>query len=140
MAGWWSDLTRAVPVSAFAIAGAVIILVAGVAIGRKFRRRIPDEELERRRRQLVHRNGKLGDGEIIDVNGTTILYSYYIAGVNYTTSQDIGSLNISLLADRMSVIGPVSIRFLPGNPANSIVVCEEWSGLRNSDRSPAKAI
>jgi hypothetical protein len=136
----WSDLTRTFSVPALSIAGALVIVVAGIVLSRRFRRRISPDELEKRRRQFVHRNGKPGNGEIIDVDGATIFYSYDIAGVNYTTSQDIGGLGISLPADRMAVIGPVSIRFVPANPANSIVACEEWSGLRHRDASPAKIV
>ena len=31
-------------------------------------------------------------------------------------------------------IGPVSIKYDPRNPANSIVLSEEWSGLRTAHR------
>jgi hypothetical protein len=30
----------------------------------------------------------------------------------------------------LSDLGPVSVKYDPRNPANSIVVSEEWSGLR----------
>ena len=138
MPGWWADSSRTVSLTAAWIGGVVLILGIAFALSRKLRRRIPAEELERRRRTLVYQYGKLGDGEIIDLDGTTILYSYYVAGVNYATSQDIGTLPASIPSDRMAVIGPVAIRFLTSNPANSIVVCEEWSGLRNRDLHPAK--
>lgn len=83
------------------------------------------------RRLAVHREGKLGDGEILDVEGFSIVYSYSVAGVVYTTSQDATNLEAKLPPDRMSIVGPVSVKFNPRNPANSIVLCEEWSGLRN---------
>jgi len=35
-----------------------------------------------------------------------------------------------LPADRMSMVGPASVKYDPRNPANSIVLCEQWSGLR----------
>ena len=28
------------------------------------------------------------------------------------------------------LIGPVYMKYTPRNPANSIIVCEQWSGLR----------
>jgi hypothetical protein len=96
-----------------------------------FRRRIAPDELEKRRRASVNKNGKLGDGEIIDIDGAAVFYSYYVAGVGYTTSQDVAALEALLPSDRLAIIGPVSVKFLPANPANSIVLCEEWSGLRN---------
>lgn len=135
MPGWWSDLTRTIPVPALFIAGAAILVIAGIVLSRKLRRPVPPDELEKRRRHFVHLNGKLGDGEIIDIDGAAIFYSYDVAGVNYTTSQDIGALGISLPSDRMAIIGPASVRFLPVNPANSIVVCEQWSGLRGGDQN-----
>jgi len=40
------------------------------------------------------------------------------------------SLQALLPSNPMSVIGPAQVKFDPRNPANSIVLCEEWSGLR----------
>lgn len=99
----------------------------------KRRRRPSPQELERRRRAQIHQTGKMGDGEIVDVakESASIIYSYSVAGVEYTASQDITALESSLPADVMTMVGPVSVKFDPRNPANSIVICEEWSGLRN---------
>ena len=88
-------------------------------------------KIERLRRLMINRLGKLGDGQILDVEGDLIVYSYSVAGVVYTASQDTTNLEQKLPADRMSMVGPVSVKFDPRNPANSIVLCEEWSGLRN---------
>jgi hypothetical protein len=74
----------------------------------------------------------MGDGEIVDVETGLIVYSYSVAGMGYTASQDITGLQASLPADLMTLVGPVRIKFDPRNPANSIVVCEEWSGLRQT--------
>jgi hypothetical protein len=30
------------------------------------------------------------------------------------------------------LIGPASLKYAPRNPANSILICERWSGLRVS--------
>ena len=86
---------------------------------------------ERRRRDSINRNGKLGDGEILDIHGTAIIFSYEIAGVAYTASQDLRQLESLLPEGPASLIGPVSVKFDPRNPANSIVVCEHWSGIRD---------
>jgi len=110
-----------------AIGAAAVALVAH----RLLRRQPGAEELERQRRELIHQAGKLGDGEIIDVDGLVLVYSYAVAGVNYTVSQDATALEALLPADRMSLVGPVLVKFLPRNPANSIVLCEEWTGLRH---------
>jgi hypothetical protein len=57
--------------------------------------------------------------------------------VEYTASQDISKLRDRLPEDPQTWIGPVTIKYLPRNPANSIVVCEDWSGFRqnNNNRS-----
>jgi len=75
----------------------------------------------------------MGDGEIIDVETASalIVYSYSVAGVIYTASQDMVALQSFLPQDVMTMVGPVSVKFDPRNPANSMVLCEDWSGLRN---------
>ena len=120
-----------IPVWAAAVLVFVISLGGGFVAWHFLRRRPTPEEIERLRRLTVHREGKLGDGEILDVEGSSIVYSYSVAGVVYTASQDATTLEEKLPADRMSMVGPVSVKFNPRNPANSIVLCEEWSGLRN---------
>jgi hypothetical protein len=54
--------------------------------------------------------------------------------VEYTACQDLADLQSLLPSDRWSAIGPASIKYDPRNPANSIVLCEEWSGLRTAHR------
>jgi hypothetical protein len=55
-----------------------------------------------------------------------------VAGVGYTAAQDVRTIEALLPADRMSVIGPARVKYDPRNPANSIVLCEEWSGCKSS--------
>jgi hypothetical protein len=119
-----------IPVWAAAVLVSVVSLGGGFAAWHYLRRRPTPEEIERLRRLTIHREGKLGDGEILDVEGASIVFSYSVAGVVYTTSQDTTNLEERLPPDRMSMVGPVSVKFNPRNPANSIVLCEEWSGLR----------
>lgn len=102
------------------------------------RKRATPEEIERRRRLAVQAGGKTGDGEIIDVNGNSLVYSYSVAGVNYTAAQDATELRAMLPPDPMSLLGPISLKFDPRNPANSIVLCEQWSGLRMREAHPLK--
>lgn len=55
-------------------------------------------------------------------------YQYRVAGVGYESSQDV-----SLLAEHVRHVRldlPIQVRYDPGNPGNSIVVSEVWSGLR----------
>ena len=118
------------PLPAAELLALIACILLGFALSRRFRRRIPPAELEKRRRQLINRQGKLGDGEIVDIDGDTVFYSYSVAGVGYTTSQDVSALQAMIPADRAVLLGPVAIKFLTANPPNSIVLCEDWSGLR----------
>jgi hypothetical protein len=126
-------------VSAYIAAGAAAVLLAAVVLRVFLRRRPSPEELERRRRTAINNVGKMADGTVLDVGETTISYSYDLGGVGYSTTQDISMLQDRLPPDRYSVAGPVAVKFDPRNPANSIVVCEEWSGLRHPDHIPKGA-
>jgi hypothetical protein len=134
MPGWWAG-----SISKREILGAVVCALAALAVAISFvirnylRRRPTAEEVERRRRGTLHVGGKMGDGEIIDVEAASasIIYSYSVAGVVYTASQDLTALQALLPRDQMTMVGTVSVKFDPRNPANSIVLCEEWSGLRH---------
>lgn len=134
MPGPWAGLTSKPEVMGVA-AGALVVLGAAIwwVVRKYLRGRPTSDEVERRRREILHREGKMGDGEIVDVEtaSASIMYSYSVAGVTYTASQDLSALQSRLPSDVMTMVGPVSVKFDPRNPANSIVLCEEWSGLRN---------
>ncbi len=86
---------------------------------------------EQRRRRWVNIRGRLGDATITDVAEHSIFYEYTISGVDYTASQDISDLHEYIHGDLERLIGtPASLKYSGNNPANSIIVCEEWSGLR----------
>jgi hypothetical protein len=72
----------------------------------------------------------MGDATVIDVRDWTLYYFYEVRGVSYATSQDATELQDSLPAESSALIGPAGIKYSAQNPANSIVICEEWSGLR----------
>jgi len=104
-----------------------------------FRKRPTAEELERARRLFLAHSGRLVDGMLLDVcevqaeDGRTLtmlLYSYRIGGVDYESSQDITDMRGVVDALQVRAGFPCSARYQPGNPHNSIVVAEEWSGLR----------
>lgn len=114
------------------------LLLAGVAVAavwKMLNKRATPEELENRRLAEINGSGKIAEGEILDVvpgvQTVSLMYSYVVAGVGYATSQGVSPLHRQLPADLMSVIGQASVKFDPRNPANSIVVCEFWSGLRS---------
>jgi hypothetical protein len=117
---------------------AAVTVVTVVILWLRLRRRPSAEEIERRRRLAIQTGGKIGDGEIIDVTGNSLVYSYSVAGVNYTASQDATELRAMLPPDPMSLLGPISLKFDPRNPANSIVLCEQRSGLRTRDAHSLK--
>ena len=61
---------------------------------------------------------------------TMLLYSYRIGGVDYECSQNITNMTGVVDAAQVRAGFPCTVRYQPGNPQNSIVVAEEWTGLR----------
>ena len=110
------------------IAGSAALLVLGIYILFRIRRKPKDKEM--RRRLAVNLTGRLGDATITEVTDNTIFYSYSVGGVEYTASQDISQLRERIPSEPERLIGPASLKYAPRNPANSIILCEEWSGLR----------
>jgi hypothetical protein len=107
---------------------AAALMALGLIIIFRIRRTPKDKEM--RRRLSVNLHGRLGDATITEVQDNTIFYSYSVGGVAYTASQDIAQLRPRIPSDLERLIGPASLKYSPRNPANSIIVCEEWSGLR----------
>jgi hypothetical protein len=71
----------------------------------------------------------MGDAVLVDVREDVIFFSYSVRGVEYTASQDVSTLKDQVPTDLSEVLA-VGVKYLPQNPANSIVLAEEWSGLR----------
>jgi hypothetical protein len=122
-----------------AAGSAAIALLGAVGIWLVFRKRLTAEELERARRLFLVQSGRLVDGMLLDIcevraeDGRTLtmlVYSYRIAGVDYECSQDITNMAAVLDATQVRAGFPCTVRYQPGNPHNSIVVAEEWTGLR----------
>lgn len=88
-----------------------------------------EEEKERHRRNEVNEKGRLTDGTIHEVVGTVVYYSYSVRGVTYEASQDLAGLPNVKEQDLSHFVGPVAVKYLPENPANSIVASENWSGI-----------
>ena len=116
-----------------------IVALAIIAIGVKFLsplvRKNP-ERRERKRRLLVNRQGRLGDALITEASDSTIYYVYSVRGVQYETSQDITWLRDYLPAEPEKLIGQAHVKYLVNSPTNSILVCEEWNGLRIPVKPP----
>ena len=105
------------------------------------RKRPTPEELEIARRELLSQSGRLVDGTLLDVcdipaeDGRTLtmlLYGYRIGGVDYECTQDVTGLKDIVDIPTVRAGFPCSVRYQPGNPQNSIVVSEKWSGIRTS--------
>ena len=92
--------------------------------------KVSPEERERRRRAALVARGKMGDATITEIRGDLLFYSYAVRGVEYTASQDLSLLKEHVPTDLSSLIGSVSVRYDAKIPANSIVLAEDWSGLR----------
>ena len=127
--------------NAWVIGAAAVLGAALLALGLwlVFRKRPTAEELERARRLFLAHSGRQVDGMLLDVceveaeDGRTLtmlLYSYRIGGVDYESSQDITNMRGVVDALQVRAGFPCSARYQPGNPHNSIVVAEEWTGLR----------
>jgi hypothetical protein len=144
-----------------AVIGAGVVSAVGVASYVLTRRKPTAEEMERERRDLLARSGRITDGTIMDtmireargadsdVSETSVLpdglgptpdiiiYNYRIAGVTYECAQDVTTLAEYVHGIRTDL--PIQVRYAPHNPANSIVVAETWSGLRLSSSHPYRA-
>lgn len=106
-----------------------------------FRKRPTPEELEVARRQLLTQSGRLVDGTLLDVcevpsqDGrklTMLLYGYRIGGVDYECTQDVTDMPNVIDVSTVRAGFPCSVRYQPGNPQNSIIVSEKWTGIRAS--------
>jgi hypothetical protein len=112
---------------------AITLLIAGVASYFAWLRKRPDAgELERRRREQINRIGKMGDGTISEVQNDLACYKYQVRGIEYQATQDVSGLEAYLPEEKWGIIGSVGIKYDPRNPANSIFLCEKWSGLRKA--------
>ena len=111
-----------------ALLGVLVVLLLIIAIRAWRRSRISPEEKERRRRSMLLASGKLGDATLTEIRDQLLVYSYAVRGVEYTASQDVSALKAYVPAD-LANLSQIAVRYDPRNPANSIVVAEEWSGL-----------
>jgi hypothetical protein len=123
------------------------LCIGGVVAYMATRKRPTEDEVELLRRQELVQSGRIIDGTVIDIsdlnphesgrpNGLQlILYKYAIAGVCYECSQDVTNLreHVNIYDCRLGF--PCSVRYDPHRPINSIVVAENWSGLRDTANS-----
>ena len=120
-----------------AAAGGAALLGAYALLRRKPR---TADDLERERRAWLEGTGRITDGTVIDVqelsppdyhrDAVMLIYKYDVAGVSYECSQDVTYLRqwINLHSCRLGL--HTSVKYDPQNPGNSLVVSENWMGLR----------
>ena len=100
-------------------------------------RRKDPAELERLRRLDVNKRGRISVGRVVDLleaetaglRSSLLIYSYEVAGVTYEAAQDVTTLPEFAAVARFLSGRTASVKYDPKRPANSIIACEEWSGL-----------
>jgi len=138
-----------------AMGGAAIAALAMVAYA-FLRPAVNPEEEERRRRLHLNQIGRIAEGQIVELvehppespavrKGLfkagarplqdmrprhLVSYSYLISGVTYQTAQDITGLESQIRLERLVAGQPASIKYDASNPSDSILVADDWSGLR----------
>jgi hypothetical protein len=117
----------------------LLVAFAAVAFWLVLHKRPTAEAMERARRLFLVQSGRLVDGMLLDIceveaeDGRTLtmlLYNYSIGGVNYECSQDVTDMRGVVDAAQIRAGFPCTARYQPGNPQNSIVVAEDWTGIR----------
>jgi hypothetical protein len=137
------------------VVAAAIAAVSMVAYA-FFRPAIDTAAAEKKRRLHLNQIGRIAEGQIVElvehppeprevrkgVFGTgaqpladnrphhLVSYSYAISGVTYHTAQDITGLEGQIRFERLVAGQPASVKYDPSNPSDSILVADDWSGLR----------
>jgi hypothetical protein len=122
-----------------------VVTLALAVFGLSRRKKKTADDIERERRQMLDRVGRITDGNVLDVQESytergagkepkfheLLIYQYEIAGVEYHCSQDVTYLRqwINLHSCRVGLL--TSVKYDPQNPGNSMVISEHWNGLRN---------
>ena len=136
------------------VIGAAIAGIALIAYA-FFRPTVDPEEAERKRRLHLNQIGRIAEGQVVELAEHQaepqtarglfgakaqplaenrprhlVSYSYAISGVTYHTAQDITGLEGQVSMERLVAGQPASIKYDPANPVDSILVADDWSGLR----------
>lgn len=138
---------------AFAAGGIATIALVVYAFARPA---ADPEESERKRRLHLNHIGRIAEGQVVELAehpapaveprrgllGTRarpmadsrprhlVSYSYSISGVTYHTAQDITGLESQVKFEHLMAGQQASVKYDPSNPSDSILVADDWSGLR----------
>ena len=113
------------------------------------------EEVERKRRLHLNHIGRIAEGQVVEVVEQPAIaevskgllkqrarplaelkprhlvsYSYSISGVSYHTAQDVTGLESQVRVEKLVAGQQASVKYDPSNPTDSILVADDWSGLR----------
>lgn len=110
------------------------VLVAILGYRAWKRSRTTPQDIERRRCAWLVATGKISDAALVEIQDRVVYYSYGVRGVEYTASQDLGLLGRAPV--ELASVNALSVKYDPRNPANSIVMSEDWSGLRTGHPTP----
>lgn len=117
---------------------------------------VDSEQAERKRRLHLNQIGRIAEGQIVELMENAaespvekkrlfgaqarpladkkirhlVSYSYAISGVTYHTAQDITGLESQVRFDRLAAGQPASVKYDAANPSDSILVADDWSGVR----------
>jgi hypothetical protein len=137
-----------------AMIGAAIAAIAMIAYA-FIRPEEAPEDAERKRRLHLNQIGRIAEGQVVELAEhppepreasrklfararplkdsrprQLVTYSYAISGVTYHTAQDITGLEGQIRFERLVAGQPASVKYDPSNPSDSILVADDWSGLR----------
>ena len=125
------------PWIAVGAAGGLALLI-GVALWIRSRRKSAAER-ERERRLAVNATGRITDGVLVEADSLEendpamrdglVFYRYKAKGIEYSAAQDISTLVPLMLPKGCSPGVPVQVKYNPQRPSDSIILCEQWSGL-----------
>ncbi|MGB7229544.1 MAG: hypothetical protein WA855_11475 [Candidatus Acidiferrales bacterium] len=134
-----------------------VIVIGAFSLVRLFGRTKDSMETERERRSFLNRVGRIVDGQVLEIvegsaeqsrspqaglfgkrraekaktpNHKMLLYTYSISGVTYEAAQDISGLEEQACLERVVAGQAVGVKYDPANPSNSILIADDWSGLR----------
>ncbi|HXX13998.1 MAG TPA: DUF3592 domain-containing protein [Candidatus Eremiobacteraceae bacterium] len=136
--------------------GAGSILALGLVVFAFMRPNVDPEEAERKRRLHLNLIGRIAEGQVVELNQEPpapapahrgllptrsrpmpdmrprcmVSYSYSISGVTYHTAQDVTGLESQVRFERLMAGQQASVKYDPANPSDSILVADDWSGLR----------